>query len=484
MFKIIGKRLGAAFAVAIVLLIVNAVISFRATNTLIENNKKVVHTLEVIETLRSTLYAVTEAESSQRGFLISGKESFLEIFNSAAPRISEHTKQLSELTSDNHGQSERVVELERSIEARLVTMQQVIQEKRAGGIEAVLRSDRFGIGAQQMAEVRRIASDIEKTEERLLEERIQQSDQSARETFVTFLAANMLVLGLMGLVYFLVGRDISERKRSAARLREAHDLLENRVKERTQELATLNTELERSNRELQDFAYVASHDLQEPLRKIQAFSDRLTTKHASDLPTEARDYIERMKTAAARMHTLINDLLTFSRVTTNAQPFEATDLNEIVEEVIGDLEIALNESGGTIDVDELPVIDADPVQMRQLFQNLIGNALKFHRPDEAPAVKVSCSRSITGKEHKGRCTVTVTDNGIGFDEKYLDRIFTPFQRLHGRNTYAGTGIGLAVCRKIVERHRGTITAQSSPDAGSTFIVTLPIRQAEDLKVEG
>ncbi|MDT5268228.1 MAG: hypothetical protein QOH49_414 [Acidobacteriota bacterium] len=247
------------------------------------------------------------------------------------------------------------------------------------------------------------------------------------------------------------------------------------------ELKKFAAKLESSNRELQDFASVASHDLQEPLRKIQAFGDRLKTKHGDALGEGGRDYLERMQNAAGRMQTLINDLLTFSRVTTKAQPFVTVDLAEVAAGVVSDLEARVERSGGRVEMGEMLTLDADPLQMRQLLQNLIGNALKFHKPDEPPLVKVWCERVASGGVNKGQaggdlCRIHVADNGIGFDEKYLDRIFTVFQRLHGRHAYEGTGVGLAVVRRIAERHGGSITATSEPGRGSTFVVTLPASQ--------
>jgi PAS domain S-box-containing protein len=252
----------------------------------------------------------------------------------------------------------------------------------------------------------------------------------------------------------VIARDIRARKRAE------------------EELQSALRHLEQSNRELEDFAYVASHDLQEPLRKIQAFGDLLRSKHAAALPDQARDYIERMQSAAKRMQVLINDLLSFSRVTTKAQPFAPVDLAHVAAEVVKDLEIRLHDSGGQITLGAMPVIDADPLQMRQLLQNLAGNALKFHRPDVPPVVE------IEGAIEGDRCRLTVTDNGIGFEDKYAERIFTMFERLHGRTQYEGTGIGLAICRKIVERHGGEIRAHGKPGAGATFTVTLPARHPE------
>lgn len=236
-----------------------------------------------------------------------------------------------------------------------------------------------------------------------------------------------------------------------------------------QALKTYAAELERSNRELEDFAYLASHDLQEPLRKIQAFSHRLKLKYAGSLDERGQDYLQRMEEAALRMQTLIQDLLTYSRVTTKAQPFRQVDLTLVLQDVLSDLEMRI-EKGGRIEVGHLPTIKADRTQMRQLFQNLISNALKFHHDNRACAIKVYAQDS---PNQPGFCQLFVEDNGIGFDEKYLDRIFGMFQRLHGRKEYEGTGVGLAICRKIVERHGGTITARSKPEQGATFIITLP-----------
>jgi PAS domain S-box-containing protein len=233
--------------------------------------------------------------------------------------------------------------------------------------------------------------------------------------------------------------------------------------------------LERSNRELETFASVASHDLQEPLRKIRSFGDRLMSKYAERLDPTARDYLERMCAAAARMQELIENLLTFSRVTTRAQPFALVDLGAIAREALSDLESRVAQTAGHIELGALPVLYADATQMRQLFQNLLGNALKFHRAGVPPVVRAG-SKSQPGE----RWEMWVEDNGIGFEPQYAERIFGLFQRLHGRSEFEGTGIGLAICRKIVERHHGTIVATGVPGAGARFTLTLPYRQPEEI----
>jgi PAS domain S-box-containing protein len=244
--------------------------------------------------------------------------------------------------------------------------------------------------------------------------------------------------------------------------------------------------LERSNRELQDFASIASHDLQEPLRKIEAFGDRLKAKCADDLGDAGRLYIDRMQDAARRMRSLINDLLTYSRVTTKARPFVPVDLGRIAKEVMSDLQVTIEQAGARIELGDLPVIEADPTQMRQLLQNLLSNALKFSRQGVPPVVRISgrlrapeSADPIGVDAASSLCEVTVADNGIGFKPDYARRIFGIFQRLHGRGVYPGTGIGLATCRKILERHGGAIAASSQPGAGATFVFTLPTEQTSE-----
>lgn len=250
------------------------------------------------------------------------------------------------------------------------------------------------------------------------------------------------------------------------------------LKQAEKSLREYTQELARSNQELQDFAYVASHDLQEPLRKIRAFGDLLEEEYGQQLGDGA-DYLGRMRGAASRMSTLIEDLLEFSRVTTQAKPFASVDLNAVAVDVVNDLEIALRATKGKVRVGKLPTIAADATQMRQLLQNLIGNAIKFHKEGTAPAISVRATRLSTKDDEPEMWRITVTDNGIGFEEKYTERIFSVFQRLHGRESYEGTGIGLAVCRKIAERHGGIINAHSTLGEGATFIVELPGEQAKE-----
>lgn len=245
--------------------------------------------------------------------------------------------------------------------------------------------------------------------------------------------------------------------------------LKKEIKERTK----IEEELKRSNQDLQDFASIASHDLQEPLRKVIMFGDRLNDQFSTEMNEKALGFLERMGNAASRMQILIDELLLYSRVGTKAEPFKKTNLETIVREVLSDLESRITRSGATIHMEALPIIEADGIQMRQLFQNLIGNALKFHKKDIPPEIMVR--GSVNGSD---TCEILVKDNGVGFDEKYVQRIFKPFERLHGRSDYEGTGMGLAICKKIVERHGGSIQVESKLNEGCEFSITLPFKQLQ------
>jgi len=270
------------------------------------------------------------------------------------------------------------------------------------------------------------------------------------------------IIGLVGL-----SRDITEKKKGA------------------EKMERMVGELARSNSELEQFAYVASHDLQEPLRKIQAFSSRLRDRWGELLGEQGADYLNRVENAAARMQVLIEDLLAYSRVTSKAKPFVPVELREVAEGVLSDLEARIERLSARVEVGPLPSLAADPTQMRQLLQNLIGNALKFHRKDSTPVVRIHAETpeqtagSALGASVAEICRIRVEDNGIGFDPKHASKIFQVFQRLHSRSEYQGSGIGLAVCKKIVDRHGGTIEALGRPGEGATFIVTLPLKQAND-----
>lgn len=242
---------------------------------------------------------------------------------------------------------------------------------------------------------------------------------------------------------------------------------EEKVRMLNEQLVENNAHLKSVNEELDRFAYMASHDLQEPLRKIMVFCDKIQVENFTD--KEAEKYFSKITSSAKRMQSLINDLLSFSRQSLSTSDFKHTDLNLLIKDVLADLEIEIERRGAIIEYEKLPAIFAAPVLMRQLFFNLIGNAIKFHKPGVVPHVKITTENSNPGFQQ-----IIVEDNGIGFDQKYVDDIFLVFKRLHSHHEFEGTGVGLSICKKIVEKHNGSITAYSTPGEGARFVINLPV----------
>jgi PAS domain S-box-containing protein len=242
-------------------------------------------------------------------------------------------------------------------------------------------------------------------------------------------------------------------------------------------------ELNRSNKELEEFAYIASHDLQEPLRKILTFSERLKNRYAEPLGDDGNLYLDRIVVSAGNMRNLIGNLLEFSKITRSSRAYVQCDLSSVISEVLSDQDLRIEETGTTISVSSMPIIEAVPSEMRQLFNNLIGNAVKFRKKTEPPAIKITCekvsyeSKTLHNlKVNRDYFQFSIIDNGIGFESEYAEKIFEIFQRLHGKAEYAGSGIGLAICKRIADNHEGTIFASSVPGKGSTFSVILPEKQ--------
>ncbi len=296
-----------------------------------------------------------------------------------------------------------------------------------------------------------------------------------------------------GQVYAIlnVAVDVEESVKNRWHLQESEDRyrqlaaqLEERVQQRTHELDAMNDVLRRSNENLEQFAYIASHDLQEPLRKIQQFGDLLLNQYKEQLGTGI-DYLQRMQSAAWRMSTLIRELLSFSRISISSHQHwdQQVALGPLIASIEDDLSVAIQESGTVIESDQLPTVQGDELQLRQLFQNLLSNAIKFRRPGVVPHIRITCqtvtaeaipAATIPASREAQFYCIEVHDNGIGFDEKYLDRIFQVFQRLHTKHKYQGTGIGLAICEKVVTNHGGAIHASSQPGQGATFSIYLPV----------
>jgi light-regulated signal transduction histidine kinase (bacteriophytochrome) len=265
--------------------------------------------------------------------------------------------------------------------------------------------------------------------------------------------------------------DITQSKNMEKQLKESYNNLELKVAERTAELDMLIEELKRSNKELQQFAYVSSHDLQEPLRTIASFTQLMERRYKGQLDSDADEFMDYIVDAAKRMQQLINDLLEYSRVATRGEELRQVNTEEVLDKVLYSLKSSIDENKAEIRVDPLPTVMADKGQLILLFQNLISNAIKFRKEDEPPRIHISCIND----EEKGEYLFSVSDSGIGMELQYFDRIFTIFQHLHTMDEYEGTGIGLSIAKRIVERHGGRIWVESSLGKGSTFYFTIPIR---------
>jgi signal transduction histidine kinase len=253
---------------------------------------------------------------------------------------------------------------------------------------------------------------------------------------------------------------------------------EEKVKELNKKLLKNIEQLESTNKELDQFAFIASHDLQEPLRKIRTFSNRILSKYRTQIDEEGQLYMDKMQNACERMQNLINDILTFSKIAASKEERVRSNMNLILDEVLQELDMRIHEKNAKIYIDKLPEMLVYPRLIKPLFQNLISNSLKYHRKDLAPEIRISgeiaYTQDVNGKTGNRYCRIHVQDNGVGFEQQYAEQIFTMFKRLHSNSEYAGTGIGLAICKKIVEEHQGYIYARSSPMQGATFTISLPV----------
>lgn len=451
----------------------NAVLGYFLLRAVAEEHEQVTTARNNIALIDALLIDILQAETGQRGYLLTTMDSYAAPYFDSLASIQQNILELSTAPLDAEQQN-RYYELRMMVEQRLTELKRNLDLLRDIDARSAALEIMSHLGVEQMLAINVLIAEMKSHEVGLLEVHQMAAEQRRQGAFLLLLAANGVGMLLVFLSLRLARTGIRKELRYLEEQEAATQNLEIQVEERTLALQHFSNELKRSNRELQDFAFVASHDLQEPLRKIRAFGDRLQQSYSEQLGAQGSDYVQRMQGASERMSRLINDLLSFSRITTKPRPFLPISLNKVAEEVVEDLEVAIEEAGATITFDDLPEIEADFVQMKQMFQNLLANAIKFRKPGVPPVIAVLLDRDEDEGTHSLQRPLTLrfTDNGIGFDDMYLDRIFLPFQRLHSKSEYAGTGIGLAVCRRIAERHGGSLTATSTPGVGSTFVVTL------------
>lgn len=466
--------------------LVNAILGYYAIDNIAENQDDANQSLENINSINEVYIAVLRAETTQRTLILTDLPEYNEQFEEVSEELEVKLQNLS-MAPLNEGQTARAYDLQVLISEKLSELRETLYAVINASDTQTIRLIFSERNRNLMNEISELSMEMETAERYLLAERAAGVAESRITALYLILTSNLVGLVMVFVALSLVKKGRTRDALYAQTLQKANDTLEEKVRQRTYALEHFSNELKRSNRELQDFAHVASHDLQEPLRKIRAFSERLRDGYSRELDEQGRDYIARMQNACERMSVFINDLLTYSKVSAQARSFAPIKLNNIIEEVLEDLEVTIEESGSRIVYNELPEVDGDYLQMKQLFQNLIGNAIKFRHPTRRPEIFIhavlSCSRGLERNplaaqagdpERTEMVEIEVKDNGVGFDDRYLDRIFVPFQRLHGRSQYEGTGIGLSVCRRIVERHGGTISAVSKVGVGSAFYIRLPL----------
>jgi len=422
---------------------------------------------QILQKLENVLSSVIDAETGQRGYLLTGRESYLEPYNLAIKTVDRQIAALKTLTVADRDQQQQLSRLEPLIAKKFAELQKTISLRRNKGFEPAIELVLTDQGKDLMDEIRTALQQLQGQQYEQLQTWLKQKQEEAQRVQLMFLVGIVLNLIAFYLVYRAIKQEMTERRQAEVSLRQLHEQLEAKVQERTAELKEANTNLLYSNRELEQFAYVASHDLQEPLRAVNSYAQLLGRKYQGNLDAKADKYLGYIMEEATRMQQLINDLLDFSRVGTRGKELKPTACEAMLSQVLENLQVAIAESQVLVTHDPLPTLMGDETQLNQLFQNLIANAIKFRR-SEPPRVHVSAVQR--GNEW----VFGVRDNGIGMEPEYFDRIFTIFQRLHSRAEYPGTGIGLAVCKKIVERHGGRIWVESDLGLGTTFYFTIPL----------
>lgn len=462
-----NRRIALGFLVAMVLIASGFAISFYSYSQYGKDTERVRHTYQVIGALESTLSLIKDVETGTRGYVITHDSSYLAPYLSALRLLPAHLKDLSRLTADNPTQVQRTALLEQLIRDKVAVATLRAETNLSDGQRGLVYSND---GQRLMSRLRQHVSIMVDTEKSLMEVRNRQVSRSFRNTLIIIFALSLLTFLSLIVSYRQLKHELARRQETEDQLRSYEVRLREQIRQ-----------LEASNEELERFAFVASHDLQEPLRKIQSFATLVTDRYGNLFNDESQVFMSKIIHSAERMSKLIKDLLNFSRMSSNREDFAPVNLAVVVQRILDDQELRIKGLKVRVEVGPLPTIHAVSSQLEHLFANLISNALKFLRPGVEPVLRIH-ARPVSGGGYaeliEGRpyVEITVEDNGIGFDEKYLDHIFKVFQRLHGKSEFEGTGIGLAICKRVAVYHHGLITARSQLNQGTTFVVVLPLSQ--------
>ncbi len=464
-------------ALLLICLLMTGIFGFSAVSTLSNNHKSVQNTLSIIASLRSLNVEVLEAYKEKQVYLLNKQPEHVNAFYRAIEAVRSTLRVLDVSETEIPKQQLQFTQLRQEVEKALDFFElAVITENNKRG-KTSIGTLRKQSDDQILERIAKLIAVMEDAETDLLLQRTQEAEETKRLIQIAMILLTLISVLLMLLaIYALhVLRDRAEQFVLGIETLNAN--LEAKVNERTEQLEHYSNELQRSNRELQNFAFAASHDLQEPLRKIRAFGDRLERMYADKLEGKGLDYLNRCLRSAERMSVLIDDLLAFSRVSTRGNTFKPVPLQDVVDDVLDTLDELIAETGTRVLCSPLPTVDGDASQLSHVFQNLITNSIKFRHPDRSPEISISAWDIYDEDSEQLHTAILFADNGIGIAEEFAQQIFTMFQRLHARDEYEGSGIGLAICRRIIERHAGNIRLDTEYNDGARFIIELPYQHA-------
>lgn len=474
-----------AFVLISILLGVISYLSWRSNQDERVANREVHRTYECISKIEQISTLSRDAQTDARNYQLTGKKEYLAAFQHTTQVLPDRLKTLKQDLYQEPLLLPNLQKLETLVLQRLQLGQRLLRSRGAQE-DAATTEQTLAEGRAMLEQIRPLVVSLSQHQQQAIGLRQQQAEDAYQRTQRRIALSTGAAVIIIALAFCILQSQLVRRIHTEKRLRQYEAELQTQLRqqqEQNQALDQLNQQLVRSNENLQQFAYIASHDLQEPLRKIQSFSNLLEDQYQQALDDNGRDLLHRMQSASSRMSLLIKDLLAFSRISTQQAPSLPVSLESVVQQSLENLAIAIGESKAQIEVQPLPMVLGDATQLGQLFQNLLSNALKFRHKDIPPRVSIRVQQvaesavPATIKPSRPQAQyyqIDIADNGIGFDEKYTDRIFQMFQRLHGKQEFAGTGVGLAICQKVAVNHGGGIIATSQPGLGATFSIFLPV----------